>query len=827
MNKHLLTLALCLVVLSPLIATRWKTYTNTTYVNDYIEANNKLYVATWGGLAVFKHDTTLTGAEAYELDHTYTNIDGLSNNDVRVLDYIPATDQLWMGLYAGGVNILTPQGIKILNETSGLPSNKITGIAHSDTLFFVSTDKGLAVFYQMAQVSFPLLSQVYTNSYTEGGLVNDSLFFMKLAPTNYLYLGTPQGLSYVHIDSLNINSRWHTWNTTNSNIPGDRISQIALFEQKIAVSTTKGLGIVDLSVFPNNWIEYNSSNGLESDSVYSINYSASGDLYFSYGAWHENIMTLNNESNTALNILSADGHLTKIPEGTLGLNNKAVTKIKNLNGKMSLSSWGDGLFFDATPNWFNVITNSIGFNTVSCITHSKGKTWFGSGNLGIGKTKKGTRGISSFDGNTWQTFTVKNSPLISDNILSLAVDDKDRLWMAAYYTPTNNTYGWGNGLNIYDPSNNSWDWMDTYGLYHYIDPVITYRQISTTPAMLSQTLTYVYHDSDNRMFVCCYNGGIIVLDSLYQKITSFQIPNSARQGVILVAESESAYFFGTANDHGVSYWSNMDLLPSASNNNYWHNPQSTDLNNCWVYGIVSFTNDFGENETWIAASNGIYSYNGTNWFKYDVDVKRRIFRNGTWETDLNGLYYYDEERLFGSVHTNPTAIYLDPFRRIWLGSRDNGFSMYDPSTERFTNYNISNSPLISNYVLSLGYDPSQGSLYIGTPDGLNTFQIGFENPPQVSLKKVRAYPNPFKPDRDQVVTIENTASSSGVFPTSFCRIYDLSGDLVLELKQNRYLPFTWNGLNSSGKKCSSGVYYYVISVKDGDTVRGKIALIRG
>lgn len=822
MNKHLLILVILMIVLTPLMATRWKSYTNTTHVNDFIEASNKLYVATWGGLAIFDKDPQLTGTDAYKLNRTYTNIDGLTNNDIRVLDYIPEKNHLWMGMYAGGINILTSDGLKILNENSGLPSNKITGISHSDSLYYVATDEGLAVFYQLANVSFPLLRQVYTNV---NGLVNNNINCMTLSASNYLYMGTSQGLNYVHADSLNYPLSWHLWKTGNSNIPGNNIIQMALNTEKIAVSTSSGLGVFNLNDTPYQWHVYTTHNGLEVDSIYAVSFTETGDLYFSYGSWHENNMTVNNPTDTVLNRLGLDGTITAILDGTSGLYSKEITRIKNVNDQLLISSWGDGIFVNQATTWFNVKSNCIGFNSVTCITRSNDRMWFGSGVLGDSKSRKGTRGVSSFDGDSWQTYTVKNSPMISDNVRTIAVDDDDRIWMGSFYIYIPNPYGWDRGLNIYNPATNSWNRMDMQGLFQYNEANDTYDYVSNT-SLLSNAVSYIYHDLENRMLVCCYNGGVQVMDSLFQRISSFQIPGSSTQGIVLAAESEELYFFGTANDTGLFYLNNKENLLNPENIE-WQSVPSSGLNNCWVYGIVSFTNDFGENEVWIAASNGVYSYNGTNWYKYATDIKRRIFHNGAWFTDVNGLYYEKEERLFGAVNTSPTTIYLDPFRRIWIGSEDNGFSMYDPSTERFTNYSTANTPLISNFVVSLGYEPREGALYIGTPEGLSSFQIGYEQPPQGKLKKVRAYPNPFKPDLGQQITLENS-SSSGTFPqgNNICRIYDLSGDLVTELKQNLFYSFTWNGLNANGKKCSTGVYFYVITTADGKTARGNIALIR-
>ena len=186
----------------------------------------------------------------------------------------------------------------------------------------------------------------------------------------------------------------------------------------------------------------------------------------------------------------------------------------------------------------------------------------------------------------------------------------------------------------------------------------------------------------------------------------------------------------------------------------------------------------------------------------------------------------DEERLFGSVRTTPTAIYLDPFGRIWIGSLENGFTMYDPDSERFTNYFMANSPLLSNYITTFGYDPIRGKLLIGTPEGLNTLSIGIEIKTETKLRTVKAYPNPFFPDKDGIVQIVNLPSQSMPSGKNVCKIFNSAGELVIELPENNFARFDWDGLNKKGKKCSSGIYYFVVTDSKGETKRGKLALIR-
>jgi len=62
--------------------------------------------------------------------------------------------------------------------------------------------------------------------------------------------------------------------------------------------------------------------------------------------------------------------------------------------------------------------------------------------------------------------------------------------------------------------------------------------------------------------------------------------------------------------------------------------------------------------------------------------------------------------------------------------------------------------------------------------------------------------------------------------TNKCSIFSASGALVMELKENPFARFEWDGTNKAGKLVSSGIYFYVVTDSDGDAKRGKIAIIR-
>ncbi|MDO9578210.1 MAG: gliding motility-associated C-terminal domain-containing protein, partial [Candidatus Cloacimonadales bacterium] len=104
--------------------------------------------------------------------------------------------------------------------------------------------------------------------------------------------------------------------------------------------------------------------------------------------------------------------------------------------------------------------------------------------------------------------------------------------------------------------------------------------------------------------------------------------------------------------------------------------------------------------------------------------------------------------------------------------------------------------------------------------------ISEDNNTEKKLNKIVAFPNPFYPEKGEFLRIENTESNTMPAGDTKCLIYDLNGELIVKLKKNIYQQFSWDGTNAHGKKCSSGMYFYLVSAPNGQTNKGKIALIR-
>ncbi len=107
--------------------------------------------------------------------------------------------------------------------------------------------------------------------------------------------------------------------------------------------------------------------------------------------------------------------------------------------------------------------------------------------------------------------------------------------------------------------------------------------------------------------------------------------------------------------------------------------------------------------------------------------------------------------------------------------------------------------------------------------GLNwtLLSCSFPPVPPPSRENIRAYPNPFRPDR----AVGGTMKFANLPPGSGVKIYTLAGRLVRELEETGNSA-AWDGCDETGREMATGVYYYLVAIPGQLDARGKFALIR-
>ena len=816
MKRNFILIILTVLSLA-LNAGMWETITNTSHIYDL---DYPSVTATWGGAVV---DIAINGGTT-TMNKTWTTGEGIVSNDIRVVERID-WQSYWLGSSNNGISIISEMGVQNLDLSLGLPSLQIREIKKIGDRILVATSNGLAEYYYLSGVSFPLLLHSYRMENTGNGLVSNNIESMAYGENGYLYLGTPSGISYVHADSLALDAAWHSWTGINSLLQIGFSNRVTLNSTELLV--VNGTRVLKRSLDPllSDWQVINT--GLPTD-ISAFHLDAAGNIWLAWGIWDEDLVRFTTPGDVLFSKIEPDGTRTDLAKLEAGLGTKTVTYFYTENNLLVLGTWGDGAYTRIDNNDFiQHITNSIGFPKISDIDVDQDNSmWFASGYIDAEPVKKGSLGVSYYEDETWHTLNISNSPLHNDSVHSLVVDSGNRIWFGAWDVIDNvSPEGWQNAITIYDKPNDRWKRINSSGMRNWDPDTQDWGPLLPGAAnLVSNTIGGVDVDRHGNVFVAGYDRGFSVIAPDDSLLGSFTIQNSNSQRVLNMYHSGRQYFFGTYNDNGLVIW-NDDSIP-VTGGDKWLTPPPTDLANCQVYGVTSTNSSYNGWQHWIAASNGFYMWDESNWYKYDTSVKRFIYNTAThlWTNDQ--LYYVDEERLFGSVRTVPASLYQDPFGRVWIGSLENGITMYDPDTDRFTNYFLPKDPLLSNYITALGYEPTSGKLWIGTPDGLNTLLIGKFIKPITPLETVKAFPNPFKPDVHGLVQIVNLPENSMPRGRNQCRVYDSSGALIAKLEENEFARFVWDGSNAAGKKASSGVYFYVVSDEKGNVRRGKIALIR-
>jgi hypothetical protein len=119
--------------------------------------------------------------------------------------------------------------------------------------------------------------------------------------------------------------------------------------------------------------------------------------------------------------------------------------------------------------------------------------------------------------------------------------------------------------------------------------------------------------------------------------------------------------------------------------------------------------------------------------------------------------------------------------------------------ETIHHFTAENSPLLSNTIQSIAINHKTGEVFIGTSNGLVSYQSDAIESSQ-KFDNVHAYPNPVHPDFVGSVAI------TGLMDGTSVRITDINGNLLYETISNGGAA-TWNICRPNGEKVATGVYF--------------------
>lgn len=367
------------------------------------------------------------------------------------------------------------------------------------------------------------------------------------------------------------------------------------------------------------------------------------------------------------------------------------------------------------------------------------------------------------------------------------------------------------------------------------------------------------HPTQERLFVGSYLNGLLVVDG--ETMTLYDKDNSALQGT--VGDEQRTRVAGLALDENGDLWISNYLAPEPivvmEADGTWHSfgvPNSTQLAQIaidergykWIMlhgqsqGLLVFDDNGTLDETsddryavyntsnsalptnnvlclevdlegdiWVGTALGPVIFDG---FADPFDGSSQGFRIKIEQDELISYLLGEEE-----IQT----IAVDGANRKWFGTK-HGIFVHSPDGEtEIARFQTNNSPLLSNEIVDITFNPFNGEVFIGTVEGIVSMRTDAISGERMHGSSVYAYPNPVREDYQGPIAIRGLPRDAVV------KITDLSGRLVFETRALGGQAI-WYGKDLSGNPAHSGVYLVFSTNEDTfnkpDAIVTKILLIR-
>ena len=171
-------------------------YDNNSLIDDETfcllkDSSGLIWVGTYRGISVFSPNSNFYHYKSNPYDEN-----SLSGNIIHGI-YEDNDKVLWIGTNENGVNIISGDEIKHLNEeNSGLISDLIEDITGINDYVFIGTNKGLSVLEKTDDKNYSI-----TNYTDEDGLPSNKIKALFIDSKGYLWIGTNKGLAILDIDN--------------------------------------------------------------------------------------------------------------------------------------------------------------------------------------------------------------------------------------------------------------------------------------------------------------------------------------------------------------------------------------------------------------------------------------------------------------------------------------------------------------------------------------------------------------------------------------------------------------------------------------------------
>lgn len=265
---------------------------------------------------------------------------------------------------------------------------------------------------------------------------------------------------------------------------------------------------------------------------------------------------------------------------------------------------------------------------------------------------------------------------------------------------------------------------------------------------------------------------------------------------------------GGANEIGLLVYNDNGTIFNTADDKYKTLTTSAGNGNLPSLNVCSIAEDLN-GDIWVGTDKGVsVFYNPDYVFSlYNFDSEQILIQEGDY-----GQYLLSEEKV--------TTIEVDGANRKWIGTDNSGvFLLSNDGLERIHHFTAENSPLLSNNIIDITINHSNGEVFIATEKGIVSYRSDATKGEEVQ-GKTTIFPNPVPESYHGVIAI------SGLVENANIKITDINGNLVFE-DFAKGGQATWDGKNKIGEKASTGVYLVFSSNTTGEEkIVSKILLIK-
>lgn len=394
--------------------------------------------------------------------------------------------------------------------------------------------------------------------------------------------------------------------------------------------------------------------------------------------------------------------------------------------------------------------------------------------------------LSIFDHEKWSTLPSRSVLDTLHDIVDVAVNPADpREWLAA---------SWGHGIvrivdgevkEVYNEGNT--------------DGAITATRTDKWRSV--RTGAVVFDAGGTAWILNSLADHAVVSRSPEGKWSSYEVPNMLADMDVdkLVFDSIRGYlwFAGRANRLYVFHTEDGKVQSAYVNPNNGSKVKTASIN-CFVQDQ--------DGDLWLGTNKGI---------KKIYDGYKAFDNGGHGEvapcTATNILFSEGGIVEYLMAYENVTCMAVDGGNRKWVGTAGGGLYLLSANGLRqLEHFTATNSPLLSNKIISVAVNPVSGEVFIGTDQGLQSYRGTAVNATSQNSSDIYAFPNPVKPGYAGNIAIK------GFSRNALVHITDAAGHTVFSTMAHGGQAL-WNGRTNSGDRVATGVYFVFASDVAGGT----------